>query len=101
MNTSLLSTVFRSALREQAHDKLCFQLQELRPGVREGSCPMGFRAVPPSRFAPFSPEKAQALQQPLPLPPSLASDASEVLCQRLNVAQLSVVYGKGRGTHSI
>src|SRR5690242_6622578 len=49
--------------------ELCFQLQELRPGAREGSCPMGFGRNPPVRCAPLSPEKAQALQQPLPLPP--------------------------------
>jgi hypothetical protein len=75
---------FQSASREDSHDELCLRLQELRPGAREGSCPMGFGRYPQVAMLLFPPKKRKRFSNPCPCRPSLASDASEVLCQHLN-----------------
>jgi hypothetical protein len=68
----------------EVSDERCFQLQELRPGAREGSCLMGFGRYPQFAALLLPPKKRQRFSNPCPCRPSLASDASEVLCQHLN-----------------
>ena len=80
----LANDLFQIASKGDARDKLRIQLQELRPGARKGSCPLGFGRYPQVAVLLSLPKKRKRFSNPCPCRPSLASDASEVLCQHLN-----------------
>ena len=79
----LTKDVFWSASREEADDELRIR-QELHPGARERSCPMGFGRYPQFALLISPPKKRKRFSNPCPCRSSLASDASEVLWQHLN-----------------
>jgi hypothetical protein len=64
---SLSKTLSRTHRAKEPKRKLLFGSRSFAPARSKGAA--RWVSIPPIRYAHISPEKAQALQQPLPLPP--------------------------------